>query len=717
MGKPSKCASYLALCGELEQARASAAARLTLKSICELPKSELLVLQDHLGFGSNWGVVEFPKKWLPKGPAQASKRVQIRTLGGSTEDMELAAVTFARIAILLWLTKCGFEGRPRFLKPYSIIQKLSHVRVMLSMAMTKQSRGDGQLLARLSVSDILTGTAERSKRSLLNWLGRLASRGQWKDVPQERAVHYETDEGRLDLASTQVKVDFAETLPEPKHGWKPLPDRFVADAGWRMIWLVERLGPALIQCATGLIAARREAQDVPGKGRMRDRVRHATDAYLSSFLWRTPEGDVIDRLPFELALTFCGGAAKGNKKGGGVVRPPRTFTWPPKFLPDINALLLILQDSHLFLFLLPTGGRISECASLTTSCVVDACQGSEKVEGRTYKIVEISGGELREWPVPTLTLNAIRQQLQVKPLAEALAEGNKRRLKRGESVETVDLWTTATAKSIEQSVNQRLNTTIRHLGIINLLEGDRLHTHRCRKTIARLAALAIVGAPKLLMDLFGHGSIVMTLHYILRDPLIQAEMKSVAKAQTIMMAEQAIKTAEDCGGAAAKRIAAARKNERTRIGSDYGATNDRELAEVMTNNGQAWFLVRENIVCTKQPDQSGACTKARGIAQPGSCKTDCWHRLELAAAIEDADRALRAQVNNLQVAMAEGSHLQVELWRGQVLATLPRFPKLREKWSTHPIVAELLWQAKSNQMELPQDPISVGTQSNQGREA
>ncbi|SDJ62871.1 hypothetical protein SAMN05216338_105715 [Bradyrhizobium sp. Rc2d] len=55
------------------------------------------------------------------------------------------------------------------------------------------------------------------------------------------------------------------------------------------------------------------------------------------------------------------------------------------------------------------------------------------------------------------------------------------------------------------------------------------HMHRWRHTVARLVALSVVGAPKVLFDLFGHKDIEMTLYYMMSDPTIADEALLVAK--------------------------------------------------------------------------------------------------------------------------------------------------------------------------------------------
>lgn len=70
--------------------------------------------------------------------------------------------------------------------------------------------------------------------------------------------------------------------------------------------------------------------------------------------------------------------------------------------------------------------------------------------------------------------------------------------------------------------------------------GQNFRTPPFRKTVARLVALALTQAPKVLMDVFGHKSIEMTLYYILADKDLRAEIEKVSRELRILSATQAI---------------------------------------------------------------------------------------------------------------------------------------------------------------------------------
>jgi hypothetical protein len=172
---------------------------------------------------------------------------------------------------------------------------------------------------------------------------------------------------------------------------------------------------------------------------------------------------------------------------------------------------------------------------------------------------------------------------------------------------------------------------VEHLGLSKLTGKDRAHVHRWRHTVARLVALSVVGAPQVLLDLFGHRDLDMTLRYMLSDPRIIEEAMKVAKETSYVMAEEALaETIQgEAGGAAAEPLRAGLAAAGMRRGEGVFETSTlRKTAEILTFNGRYWSLVRPGVICTKGLGQYGPCTKERGAPDPGACRTTYDHRLE-----------------------------------------------------------------------------------------
>lgn len=652
----------------------------TVSAIHTMAKDQLMGLQQLAGWGSKWGTIDTPVERVPSGASRVdSNRIRsVNTLRSPGPELELTQLTFTRFALLLYFAKANKKSG--YLKAGTICTLLGQMQTVLAAALTKPPSPQGGLLARLSdtawyarrgntVKDVFGGTFSR-----VRWF---RDKGWWQDVPLEHT--FSAVEAHLDT----VKNPPAASKPRGD-GHQPLPDEFVAEAGWRLIWILENLGPMLIDCGRQLAAIRNQVvQQALARGVQPESIRTnclspPSQTFLASYSWRTPDGQQIDTLPFAIHMLLC----KAQKDGTRI-----EFSWPPRHFHFVDQLLQILQDAHMFLFLLASGGRISECLSLQHDCIICDNPNQESIAGRTYKLVYREGGNLRDWPVPTVVLKAIQQQIALHEIIISLGDevGN-----RSTQDQATGIWVTGGGAEAQGHVGVRLSTTFKQLGLTNLLQGDSANPHRFRKTLARLCALVLFGAPKILMDLLGHKDIAMTLHYINTDPLLRAEIIQIARDMTIMFAKDAISNIDNFGGPAARKLSAAIQQEKVRLGRDLGADDMQRCAEMLTDNGSLWTLVRPGVLCTKRPSDAGPCTKARGIPDPAHCQTACDNRLEQAFLRDDVDRSIEQAVSHLEQAYADGDEYASENWIGQVLALLPRFPDIKKKWILHPIVSPLV---------------------------
>lgn len=652
----------------------------SVSDIHTMTKDRLLGLQQLAGWGREWGTIDTPKERLPPGESrsEAKRIVSVNALCAASPELELAQLTFTRFSLLLYFGKANMHSG--YLKPGSISLALSSMKTVLAVALTKPPGPQGGLLARLSDADWHERRGETVSDKfgdVFKRLRKFQAKGWWLDVPVQRT--FGALEAHLDTAKKPA------TASKPRgHGHQPLPDEFVAEAGWRLIWILESLGPALIDCGQKLAAIRNTlAQQALAMGKkpnstLRKSITGPTQSFLASYDWRTPNGQKIESLPFTADIRM-----KGPKKIG----TRDEFSWPPRSFYLVAQLLLILQDAHMFVFLLASGGRISECLSLQPDCIICENPNQESIAGRTYKLVYQEGGKPRDWPVPAVVLKAIQQQIV---LFEVIVSMANELGKRTTQAQTTGIWVTGNGAEVHGSVDARMSATFKQLGLTHLLQGDSANPHRFRKTLARLCALVLFGAPKILMDLFGHKDIAMTLYYINTDPLLRAEMIQIARDITILYAKDAISNIDGYGGPAARKLSDAIQQEKVRLGRDLGADDLQRCAEMLTDNGSLWTLVRPGVLCTKRPSDAGPCTKARGLPDPAHCQTSCDNRLEQAFLRDDVDRSIEQAVGFLEQAYADGDEYASENWIGQVLALLPRFPDIKKKWILHPVVSPLV---------------------------
>lgn len=662
---------------ELHIFRTEARTVLAADRIQDMDQAQLMDLQKKFELGCEWGVIEIPVSWAPPGAHRnlSARQVDVekvtRQVHPEPGQLQLARLVVTRYALLLFITTVPTSRGPVLLAPTSLIQAVRRVCWLLRAALPKAPFTPTGILDRLTSEDLIAkGPASRKRDEvLLKCLDRLRRLGLWRDVPHDH------DPYDLEISRAQRRENpQAYEVSADEAQYMPLPDRFVGELGWRMTWIIESLGPALVQCGASLIEVLKnlERHSCPVQKNLSwaSLCSKAAAGHIANWDWRDQNGTPIGSLPFELVI-----------KGHGAREAMR---WPPSEGRQLIVLLEFLQTVHLSAFLLSTGARISEALSLGDKCLVRTAGSHAIAVGRTYKLQFSNNGELRDWPLPEIAALAIEQQHELARVLAGLGRVRDRnRVDR--KVELGTIW----SPSIGRSTSVKLMTMVATLQLTALLEGTNLHTHRFRKTIARLAALCIVGSPKILMDLFGHRDIEMTLSYILSYPGIRAEMMEVARAQIIMLAEGSLRTAEANGGPAAPLIRDAIAQERARFGEDFGENNLHALAETLTFGGRHWQLVRPGVICTKLPQQAGPCTRRTGVPDPARCRPMCLHRLEQAAMKDDAERCVEEAVRHLSIAQRAGDEISAEMWKGQILANLRRFDDVAEKWARHPAVRDL----------------------------
>lgn len=367
--------------------------------------------------------------------------------------------------------------------------------------------------------------------------------------------------------------------------------------------------------------------------------------------------------------------------------------WPPQDRPQLNRLLLVCQMAAYFVVALSSGPRVSELLSVQNDCLTESREGIPLLNGRTYKLEALFEGKKRDWPMPALGLQAVQSQIELTKVLDGtmVVESAKRR-------RSTSLWRVFGGSGQGNPLSYQYNEYIREftdrIGTSHLLDEDSLTNHRFRKTIARLVALAMVNAPKILMDIFGHKDIAMTMHYILTDNGVRAEIVQIQKELLAMRVEKAIANVDSNGGPAANKIKAeVQRIKFVRAREDLEAEDVRELVVRMTSVGREWTIVAPGVICTKMRDQVGPCALGRSAPNPSKCDSECQHRLEEADNMSQVDNTLAYIVKNIQAALAHNNIIQLDALEGQLFANLKRYDALYRKWSTHPIVAPILVRA------------------------
>ncbi len=681
--------------------------------------TRLALLQALFQNGSQVGTWCTPEKWLPpnarlpyRKSANLKARIQhhLRKEGCPTDSplIETAVVAATRYLLMLRAgpSGLGVKARNRSID-VTTISKMAHEYVPalyafgIKAALKLPAPSADHLLRYIDLADLRSRGTHTSKIMLveLDRMRMLRDRGLWRDVPDH-------DKPKMSSLMTADEPQANEDDGTDIH--LPLPDDYVAKMASRSLWLSDNLCRNVIAVLEELLRGvdrfirrnRRRMSEVMF-------LRLAKDVLLKHE-WVDEKGSAISAIPFHFSLPKEQPlqTLMRRRKGDYSERPPQ---WPPQNARDLSYLVGTIQTAHYFIVALSIGARASEALGLTRGCIARTAEGTPYISGKTYKLVESFEGEERDWHIPDIAVSAIERQSLLIDLTERLHTGYKSGTRPSDVAVGTNLWGRISTQSKKADdpltdINRKLRNYAMTLGMDVNPGGQNIRSHRFRKTLARLVALALDQAPKLLMEIFGHKYIEMTLHYILSDPALAAEIQTVRRELKVMMAKTAIEdivAAEfeeeqpdtgGYGGIAAEHIVFAIDSHRARLhrqGKAWGQNTAFELAELLTMNGTAWELVRPGVICTKVEGEVGACTKKRGRADAGNCKVDCDHRLEQKFLHDDVDAVIEDSLQHLERARADNDIMLESFWAAHVRKNVPRFYDLEKKWMRNPTVSDL----------------------------
>lgn len=703
---------------EIEATRARALLLTSAEDVCSADLLSLLATQAVLQHGNTLGRWQTPQSWCTTaGKAKLDVDLRKRIVALMPEEvlrarvaesenqplLEQAVVTLTRYLVVLRMGPASI-GRTRnaaSLDPGVIAERAYYIAsALVAVALNRWMQAEHRTslepgflrVVRLGDLDALSESQRSLVLAEVRRMNILYDRGCWTDLPSI---------GNDDGPTTAVAGDAPQASSERKRdSHLPLPDTYVSEMGQRSIWLIESLAPNLLALAERIREVWISTDDGSPPKAVVARRRRDVPELLAKWQWRDAAGLPIEKPPFDIKLSRSGDKRKAVPAAA----------WPPRTLASVLGLLGNVQLAHLFVVSLSTGGRKSETLDLRRHCVEYARDGRPYATGRTFKLVRRYDGEEREWVLPDLAVAAIEQQSRLVTLVETIGKQMPaRKVSPKENGSPDHLWAQVSGGGQSDRtkpllhLDKAMRAYAKALGMDERPTGQWLRPHRFRKTVARLAALALTQAPKVLMDVFGHKSIEMTLYYILCDKSLQDEIEQVGRELRVMRASEAvgaIVAAEDAGatglnlggygGPAALMIDRAIQVQRQRAhrrGELWGADGVRELAEILTLQGKAWEVVRRGVICTKLPgSESGPCNKSKGRPEPSHCQTDCSHRLEEAFLREDVEAAIASSVEEFGDAIAAEDELMQAMWSGQIRAHVVRFDDLRVKWMSNLLV-------------------------------
>ncbi|QJC81569.1 hypothetical protein [Pseudomonas umsongensis] len=462
-----------------------------------------------------------------------------------------------------------------------------------------------------------------------------------------------------------------ERVREP---WLPLPDWFMSEIGPKVLRLVKTIGPKIIDLGNELVQIAKDSD----ASLFPTLVQKFTANYFCEF----KEREGADVLDYSLYV----GPARIN---GKMTEYLSWGYWPPKDFVQFKAACAALQGAHLWLVMLAVAGRSQEILSIPRKCFVESSEGPLTINGKTYKLSKFFAGENRDWVVPPLIIDVLKQQTELADLCESLAD---QRGRESSHRDNPPLWIRLDARGKGGRVGDQLidlNNALMYLcvrlGVTSKPEGVRVHSHRFRKTIARLAALAITESPRVLMQLFGHKDVGMTLSYILTDKTLQAEISQISREMRIMRCRDIVERVHDNltterspfekyggygGGAMPGVLSAVKARESLLLQSDktWGVNTAYELGSLLSLNGEGYRLIRPGVICTKPLKDFMPCV----------CGSDCVNRIEDRTLRRDTAKVLEVLMGDGIRARSENNLLLLECIVGQISTEASRFPDIEK---------------------------------------
>jgi hypothetical protein len=701
----SSTASDPADCG-----RIAALTKFKLEEFQSLSKEDLLLAQTIAGHGDEWGIWKTPitispgklhaglryidlakrlRDFLAKEAALAVSEAELDAL------VENGVLHITRLALLQRLAPTSGQRKTKIrrLKPSSLANYIyNYYPKVLARAIQRKAKCPDAhgLFACLTEEDVAELGRADKLRIALELPTTLAARGWWSDLPPQPNI----------TRTTNPRGVISARVPEDISGeYQPIPDEYLAEIGPRLLWLICDLGPNLLPLLETLATC---LESLDWSVMTKDKLTHdygVINKFIARHLSMYPWKDCVDK-PLQPGFPLVTGMGCKNQ-----------FEWPPRNFKQLKVLSVTLQSAHLFLSLLASAGRIGEVESLPRSCVTTLRDGKDYIRGWTYKLSGNLFGDARQWPAPAVLVQALGQQARLAAVWSRLPPG---RLEEGLPTAPSthqNLWLSlgtggkASAGEPLGNSGNALRTLAKRLGMDPKPGGINLHPHRFRKTIGRLAGVALFNSPLVLKRLFGHKSIEMTLHYILCDSDIRMEAEAVLRELRILHCAEMLEEVREAlakgatlpghSGASAPRLVEAVKDHEARLAKSGRLWTDGsayDLAYMMTVNGQAWRFCRKDIICTKVPGEGG-CDK-----QKSSCKPDCDNRIVLALKQRDA---MEVAESYLDVARQARDDEQFLVFYAEMLRfreQLDTFPEIKAQYLSNPEVQSLLALCE----ELPQ---------------
>lgn len=695
------------------ETRHAATALFPVEGLQYLDAASATRCQNILGHGATLGIWLTPESLTAQPMRECRRNIDLRqrimaNLPAEQPDSPVQAALLdegvlylTRLALLMRVGPAGLSGAAsgQPLDVTSIVtilyQYLPKVIAHGIVRRLSSSAGSNQgFAAALTPDDLREFKEVKFTRAELARIDSLHGRGLWPDAPPAKAA----------FKGKPTAVRGAATSPptEKKHNpWPPLPDDYMAQMGPRILWLIKDLGPNLIHLLETLpdLLGASNKSTFP----IKRRITH----YFQQNIWRDRHGQVLTAPDFKLRYGTLSGR---HMKGENDLADPHA--WPPQHWWGIQKLAVNLQSAHLWLTFLVLSSRHGEVLTLKRDCLAKGDDGQWYVKGLSFKPSRKHGGTTKESPPPQVLVDALARQARLVAASERLA----RLLDDASELSEVaaagsNLWASLGAGSRSdpteklKHASEALVRLAVSIGLDPKPGGKNIHAHRLRKTIARLAGIAIDSSQKVLMLLLGHDDVTTTLSYMQSDPVFAKEIDDVTRELRILRAEGLIEDMHAAlhtpgslsygghGGGGASVLSngvQAYEEQLHREGKEWDAESARELAVLLTNNGESARLVAPHVICTLGQHEKGACSQKKGSIVVGKCQVTCENHIEEATGRRDTQRIIPILVQHAHQNLADGHWLAAENDKRQLRQELSRFEDIGAEWHSKLEVQMLL---------------------------
>ncbi|MDD1621847.1 MAG: hypothetical protein LUQ11_10240 [Methylococcaceae bacterium] len=683
-----------------EEGRLAVLQRFDIKDIQHLSSDDLLAVQSLLGHGDLWGCWQTPKSLAPSKIPRILRNIDFvrrihvylakeEIIGTSIDQLvEESVLELTRIALLMRLTPFRRRNtKGALLKPSSISTYLFQAWPLITARAIRRKVDDPTsfgLFQCLTDEDMQEFCANKNTRAELDRLDTFVARRVWSDAPRLPDVRQITNPSQKTAARPPQ---------DNPNQYLPFPEDWLANIGPRVLWIVQDLGPNLLVLLEAMPQEMKSINWELGTARIYKKLAICIAEHLNHHSWLDRAGNPLSPA---FRLTTSSGKLGSDQ-----------FEWPPRGWEHIIKLSVTLQAAHLFITLLSSAGRIGEVSTLTRGCVEIGRDVKNYLKGFTYKLSDNLFGDVRQWPAPEILCQCMGQQARFAAAMDWLPDSIKLGLPISPRFGNT-LWVSIgingnTGESAEINFNQTLITLANRLDVNPKPGGVNIHPHRFRKTIGRLAGIALFNAPLVLKRLFGHKSIEMTLHYILCDHGVREEAEKVLRELRIMHCADALEEIHQAlrdnlplpgnGGPGAARLVTTVRNaddQLKQFGRVWDDGSAYDLAYLLTAQGKGWRLIKENIVCSKAPGEDGLCQKTRSKGEPNTanCQPECDNRIVLMRQRRDSEQIIEQYLDIARQARDDGQLLVLSSVVSNVREELENFTDLKAKYlSNHEVLS------------------------------